>query len=328
MLSQRTNVLDNSSLETFGLCPRKYYYKHVLSLEAPLEAEPLTFGSAIHEALFLYYSHVGLAKNMDDVKHEAFKAFVKRATVDNSQIPITLSDDSKYSVEWGVYILEKYFEYYKDEPYTPLRDPSGNPYLELGFALDCHTGVFVGRIDGIFRDKTTDEIYVMDHKTTTYQLNTAYWDQFYPNNQVSGYLWAVQELLGIRPSGFIINAIRTYQFKRGDENTIGNKIFSRLITQRTPEQLQQRARQISWQMRIVEECKSLGLDGFVQNAPTACGIYNRRCPYTSLCIAQTEEMIGMLKGGFATRTWSPYQELEGAARVETKEAETEIAAKI
>ena len=132
----------------------------------------------------------------------ALKAFIKCCRAPDADIDLEI-DDTKgskqlYSIQWGVWLLQKYFKEnpVEADPFETIVDEHGKPYLEVGFAVDAGEGVFVGRIDRIARFKETGDIYIIDHKTTRKTLNSWYWSQYNPNNQMTGYMWGVYELLG------------------------------------------------------------------------------------------------------------------------------------
>ena len=179
-------IYDNSALATYNTCPRKYYLLDVLGITSLEEKPALTYGSAMHEALYHYYK--------GDDTNTCLKAFIKRAKMEGSSIPEEYNPKEEYSVEWGVFLLEKYFQArpIEKEPWEVIENSKGEPYLEVGFFLDAGTGIYAGKIDMLVRHKETGLIHIIDHKTTKRILNQYYWDTYDPNNQVTGYFWAVR----------------------------------------------------------------------------------------------------------------------------------------
>lgn len=314
-ISKNKPVIDNSSLNVFNLCPRKFFYSVELGLQEEQEPEPLTYGQAIHDALYLF---------MSGASHdECLKAFIRRTQLKNTNIPIELDKESNYSVEWGVYVLKRYFNAFKleDEWWQVVKDHEGNPYLELGFALDLGIGIFVGRIDGIVRSKETNRLWIIDHKTTRRKLNNYYLAQFNPNNQLTGYCWPVTELMGEEPEGCIANCIRVYQFSRGDEESLDEKIFTRAITYRNREQILSRILQIQQQLRVIEFCRhsyqDLKIDSFWMNAPQACDTWFKRCAFTPLCQTIDPAIAERTaRGNFRSKRYIPFSDLVDAKRFE------------
>lgn len=322
----KEEIFDNSALELFMLCARKYLYQEGWRLEIDAdEPDYLTMGSAIHEFQYTY----DLTGSFD----EALRSFVHRCKAPGTHIDTTLDvtgkTDQEYSVEWGAWLLQNYVDTYpKDkEEFEILTDADGKPYLEVGFAIDADEGVYCGRIDKVVRARfdgpvwKKGNIFIVDHKTTKRPLNDSFLKKFNPNNQLTGYMWAVHELTGVWPTGAIINGIRVYQFQRGTEESVKEKIFTRCHTHRTPSQILERADQIRWTMKVIKEAKKIyretgKLFPFWQNAPHACTAYFG-CGFGMLCKAQTEDLVKLLaKSNFRKRLWVAYSELEQTKRYE------------
>jgi len=176
----KEEIFDNSALDLFMLCARKYLYQEGWRLEID-EPEPdyLTMGSAIHEFQYTY----DFTGSFDD----ALRSFVRRCKAPNTNIDTSLDLDNKngqeYSVEWGAWLLKKYVDCYPrdKEEFEILLDADGKPYLEIGFAIDADEGIYCGRIDKVVRARFDHEplwlkgdIFVVDHKTTKRPLNDTF----------------------------------------------------------------------------------------------------------------------------------------------------------
>jgi hypothetical protein len=312
----RQEIYDGTSLDIYNLCPRKYYYAREWDMSSiigennggncgivPLKEDmPLTYGGAIHQALDVYYS--------GGKKHEAIEAFVKKCQEPGSQIPLKISNDCDYSIEYGIYLMSYYFDVYplENEPFTIIRGTDGKPYVEVGFAAAFPTGIYYGKIDIIAREKHTNNIYPVEHKHTMKQINEAYWRRYRVNNQISRYMWVIWQMLGEMPKGTIINAIRAYPFKRDDKKTsLKDKVFLRTVTRRSAAQLNDAGRQIEWQMALIEKSREYGVSAFYQNAPVACNAWFKECEYSPLC--QTSSNIlrqSIIRGNFKEQSWQPY----------------------
>lgn len=310
-------TFDNSSLNSFMRCRRYYLFSSEWSLAAKEEKQALTYGNAIHEAMYSWYNGDG-----EDV---ALKEFIKRCKASGANIDLKLDaakgSKQKYSIQWGVYLLQKYFKEnpIAYDPFETVTDSDGNPYLEIGFAVNAGEGIFVGRIDRIARYKETGDLYIIDHKTTRSALNQRYWQQFNPNNQFTSYMWGVHELLGEMPVGCVINAIRVYQFatlKEGE--TLTEKVFSRSWIKPTFEQVQDRAKEIRETIIDLKSARTRGINAFYRNAPTACGMWGT-CSFQPICSSRTADVAQLIAAGsYKTKHWFPYEELENAKRFEVK----------
>lgn len=308
-------IMDNSSLNVWGDCQRKFLYQTLLSLRETTEKPALTFGRGFHKFLEFYYS--------DHTFEDSFAEFVKVATKENSKI--TLSKDEsiangqnqELSLEFAFLLCKKYTETHPKEReyFTVLKDPDNNYYLEMGFAIDLHNGILIGMIDGIATINNTKQEIVLEHKTTSYNINSSYLSDFNPNNQISTYLYAATEFLGRPINTALVNVIRVKDYKRGDPSTNDEKLFGRLETSRDPEQLEQRMRHADFQMKQIKQSIDAGLDGFPQNTQ-ACRSRFGECPYRRLCMAKSETMLQILaETTYTPQPWSPYNVFDGVDKV-------------
>jgi len=299
-------IFDGSSLDLYGTCPRKYYFHHELGLAPRREALPLTYGGALHEGLYRHY----LGRSMSEV----LNAFAMRAADPRSQIPLSIDDaikdKSNYSIEYGIYLLQRYVKRFPPEKeiFTPVTDVKGKPYLEMGFALDTGSGLFYGRLDGIVRMKEDNGLYLLEHKHTMKVINETYWKQFRMSNQITRYLWAVWQIMGEEPKGCIVNVLRTYPFKREPKEGLEENVFQRMITSRTMTQMEAMSRQTDWQIALIQHSRKYGIDAFFMNAPDACNQYFRDCDYMPLCRAAHPAVFDAIrKGEYVDNTWRPYE---------------------
>ena len=99
-------------------------------------------------------------------------------------------------------------EEYWEDLFEIATMPNGEPCLEQRFEVPFGNGYrFSGRIDKIVQ--LDGKLYLCDVKTTKSTLNSNYFSNFMPNNQVFAYLWAAREVLGLDIVGFIVDAVQT-----------------------------------------------------------------------------------------------------------------------
>ena len=305
--SRSIGIFDNSALNTFMSCPRKFLYVHELCVQEKQESEAITVGSAVHEFMAAMW------------KGKEFKACMKEflqywERPEAHPVPMNIDHETigrrggqKYSKEWLYILLNVYYDRFMlaNEPFTIMHDSKDEPYVEMGFALDLGDGIFTGKIDALVRNKHTGKIWIVDHKTTLRPLNDSFTQTFNPNNQFTGYMLAVKELLGEMPAGCIINAIRVAQLRTIDQGAMAEKMFSRLYTHRTPEQLDARAIQIRAHMKTIQMMRRMGPDAYYQNAPNACNTWGG-CGFRGICLAHdVNVMESLVKSNYVHREWSP-----------------------
>jgi len=207
--------IDNSSLERFTTCPRSAQYYLLDKREGNEERQGLGFGKHIHEILDARYSfHPNvIPDDMSTVlqgRGTLARMTARADTVFADWIP---EDGSFRTLATALNFINVYNETYPVEAFSVLTLPNGKLGCEVPFALPlCSVEVegreikvmWTGRIDLIY--KREERVYIMDHKTTSMMV-PSYFREFELSSQVFGYVWAVQELLGVIVDGFCVNAL-------------------------------------------------------------------------------------------------------------------------
>ena len=304
------DVFDNSALNVFFECPRKFFYEYELSLRPKQESIPLTVGTFVHEFLTGVWS----GKDFRESIHIAVNSLERKeaAIIEKKYDPARsgVRGGQKYSIEWIISILRAYYHYYPlaAEKFELVTNEDGKPYLELGFALDMGIAMYTGKIDAVVRNKETGKLWIVDHKTTRNALGDRFVMGFNPNNQMSGYLWAVQEIFDEEVEGFIINGIRVGQLKTLKMSQLQDKMFLRILGNRSQRQLEMHVRQLQSAMKTIIRMRSEGPESYYQNAPNACTNWGG-CSFLPLCIATDENIIKTVReSGYDENTWSPLPE--------------------
>lgn len=202
---------DNSRIKMIRGCKRKAFFQligpHGTGL-ATRVGDGANFGSSVHAALARYYNTWGKATESQR------RLFAARAFADEWQNYFPHERmQKKHGLENGLRIIEGYFDAYlaEDELYEPVES-------ELGFAIeikplfyenstflsanDCEKDLLqhrsfwnVGRIDGIFKRRSTGELYLRETKTTGSQVEKRL-AQLKFDHQPIGYVYCVRHLAG------------------------------------------------------------------------------------------------------------------------------------
>lgn len=226
--------IDNSSLEVFNACAKSAEYKLVHAREAPPKAA-LTYGSAVHEGLEVYYRDKTLGiKDESTMRQDMFAA----AQVPFEKQPVSL--DEWRTADRAIDTLQRYMKHYEhDEIEVQVQD--NVPLVELPFSLPLGVVEYephlldykfceivdpttypdelannpveitkvniywTGKIDlAILLDGKDD--WISDHKTTSL-LGPTYWTDFEISNQTVGYCWAGQKIFNRPFRGLLLNVI-------------------------------------------------------------------------------------------------------------------------
>src|SRR5215510_1528270 len=269
---------DASRLETYQLCPRRYYYKYEMRL-VPKEITPASsasFGLGIHAGLELVYKGKGAdyepcrhygpptvedrclyCQQNDGQIRRMFQAFLR-------EFPLGL-EQRAYTQHNGLLLLTRYVGKYNNDPLD-----EGCMGVELTFSESLEGIPYVGRIDLM---SVWDKIvYVVDHKTKSL-ITDGFLRSLKLDSKTTGYLWAVSEITGERVNNCIINIMRV-------SSTIDSKSFARPVTSRTETDFTQ------WKdntLRLLDDiARDQNRQYFAMN-PNSCFSYNRECEYFRIC---------------------------------------------
>lgn len=213
MLEMRT-----SERGSLGRCAQQWAWRHIEGLEPNRAANPLWFGSAVHEALAAWYLP-GFKRGPHPV--ETFEAWL-----DGERTMLITNDDEEQEYvdarALGVDMLTRYVEHYgKDDSWNVIAtEKKGSVVLPRPEAMIFgrkRPGVarwlrYHFTWDGIYRDELDGQVKLMEHKTAA-SIRT---DHLPLDNQAGSY-WAIANRTlvkqGLLKEGEGIVAI-TYNFLR------------------------------------------------------------------------------------------------------------------
>jgi len=218
--------INSSSLSLILSCPRKSYYVLHRKLRSISESPALIFGSAIHKALEVFYSHpyakrdipakfkeysdmMAFGKPAPEPEHFLYKAI--SAFVEAAQPLAALPDTDKRSITNGIWILQEYFKTYIHDPYEVYCDANGPVTERTGELLIHDDGalriILFGTIDVVLKNLADQRVLPSDHKTTS-QVGHDFFNRLKPNHQYTGYVLLTQKVLGLTATEFLVNALQ------------------------------------------------------------------------------------------------------------------------
>lgn len=293
--------IDSTALTTFQMCPEKFRLRMVEGWRPRRTSGALVFGKSIHAALAAWYK----TGSAEEALREVVTSWDPNAPVDDFR-----SREKCAKV---------FLEYIKEYPQENFHIVGGeNPMIEVPFSLD--TGMFCdcphcgrrwdtsnigatcttceaslepieygGIYDGLV--KFGPQIFVLEHKSTS-MMGPGYFNQFKPNNQVTGYIWAGQQMSGLPVGGALINAIGVY--------AKGVTRFERSITARTAEEITE------WLANIQTVCSEIHrakVTGKWEMRTPACVLYGR-CDFLDVHqLASQYERGKMLETSYIVDKW-------------------------
>lgn len=282
-----------SSLNLINECQRKAHYILDRNLRSDNEGEALVFGKAVHKALEAWYRipiqdrNYAISKSAwellevvsydedysklgpDDSVSQAVAEFLKEMKPLNA-----LPDTDKRSKQNGLRILRHFLEHYQNDEYEVAKTAAGELLIEKDFSFTMHeTDTYVveyfGRIDLALRNTISGTTVGVDHKTTS-RLDANFINRCKPNHQYTGYIAGLRSL-GIDTEDFMIQGIQVEKKQRG---------VLRQMTKRTQDDYHELR---LWTLAAVSSW--LANETYPQNAPAACGNYQRTCQFYDVCQA-------------------------------------------
>ncbi len=300
---------DSTSLGLFKACPRKYQLSMLDQWTPNDTATPLVFGIRYHSALETYDKLRSIGADHD----EALRGAVRRAIQDCWETnkstgevkrwdPIdkkTGKTDGLRNPQTLVRALVWYLEQFKDDAAKTIILDNGKPAVELSFkmqigvpALDGQEYLLCGHLDRLV--EFTDQVYVMDRKTTKSTLSDYYFAGFDPDNQMSLYTLASRVVLQRPAVGVILDACQL---------AVGFARFQRAILHRTPSQSDE---WLEGTIKYLQQAERYAEDGYWPMNETACSMYGG-CQFRGVCKTPPETRHYILNSDFEKKVWDPLQ---------------------
>ena len=254
-------------------------------------AIPLEFGILYHSALELY--------DKERVKGTDHESAQERAVLEALVRGKDFIGDSKRNKETLVRAIVWYLEAFKDDPAKTIVLDNGQPAVELSFRMeiglpspDGDSYILCGHLDRLV--EMGDEVYVMDHKTTTGTISNYYYKQYSPNNQMSLYTLGSQVVLPKKAAGVIINACQL---------AVGFARFHRGMVHRTQAQLEEWLKDLEMWIASAEKFAN---EGYWPMNDTACSMYGG-CEFQGICSSDPSVRKLQLQGEFEQKHWNPLE---------------------
>lgn len=288
-------VFDNSMISDYRLCPRYFEFRHIENLVPKGDPDNFkaSFGSAIHEALEVFYEKMKEGLDFFDpeveesVKGEMTTAFL------NYWSPFEGQDDIRTAAK-GIIIVEKYYDTFKEETFKVIE-------TEIGGAITMGDYTIILKSDTLIEEN--NELKILEHKTSAHRgfLITK------PNSQLDTYIVGVREITGREVKSAILNQIY-FRKGRSNEKQEDTVSFVREETYRNEEEIKEWCEDTyAWCEAIT---RSLSRGYFARN-PSACTSYGG-CQYRQICESSDNSLQQTLKEAmFEEKMWEPWPGARG-----------------
>lgn len=322
--------IDNSSLEKFTTCPRAAENYLIHSREAAGSSSAQNFGRLFHKCEEIRLLH-GLS--------EATKTAQKEEVMSHFLSHPVPPDDHR-TADRMLAILKVYNDRYAQDgwPESVLTDAEGVKFVERPFKVQLCTLpinatlpfngsqllpkdagwrsndfegsdviirnlhiLYTGRIDVILRERSSGQLWVVDHKTSSIGGKT-YYEDFRLSSQTVGYCWAAQKVLQQPVSGLLLNALIIRPLTKtgiGQEFTRNNFFYS-------PNRLEEWEQNVK---TIVTDFVANLVRGYFPQHTKACMGKYGICQYHENCSLPRQQRPSDLASDlFRSVTWNPTHE--------------------
>ena len=204
---------DSTSLGYIKTCPRLYQYTIIEGWQPKEESIHLRFGGEYHAAIQDYEMLRASGVPREAAIRETIRQLLIRIQ-DWDPDPLAKAFAHKNKSQL-LYLVVAYFDEFRDDPCETVILENGKPGVELSFRFNVDWApqsnpeqpyILCGHLDRVV--KWNDEVFVIDHKTTTTLPTDYYFAQYAPNNQMTLYTFAGKVIFESLVRGVIIEAVQ------------------------------------------------------------------------------------------------------------------------
>lgn len=326
-MTAQLEVYDNTELSSHKNCERRYFFRHVLDLEAEGLAAAPAFGLGWHKAMDVVWG--ALSKRRDTV------GLTNEETVNLTKLAY-LAFEAEWT-SWGFPGLGELDEEWRDKlkartPDTALEMISNciqqreffirhecellaieQPFV-VPLTPDDPNLFYCGRLDKTIRYQ--GGIYVIDHKTTSMYKKDGYFrsdwvESFSPDSQIEGYSYGAMMKYGDEFKGVYIDGALVHKDVHEGYCLIPVKRAAEHLDAWLWETLQE-VKRIRENIERVNDPASLEapyLPAFRKN-PSNCFDFFTPCPYLEICRSVSNPLREVVQHGtpmgFQVNKWSPF----------------------
>lgn len=310
-------------------CPRKLQLAGVFGWQTKHNSFALRFGAEYQYALEIYDRLVAGGSSHNDAVRDVVRTALER-TWERAEAPVgggptqssggrdngsTPGENTPVPAEgkpWGpgpddrepnrsretlIRSIVWYLDHFEADPAKTIILDSGKPAVELSFQMEAPFGpasggpnyIFSGHLDRVV--EYAGEQFIVDHKTTVKTINSTYFRQFEPDNQMSLYTLAAQVVFNSPVKGVMIDAAQV---------AVGFTAFVRGVTYRTEGQLNEWLADAKY---WIGEAEKFALAGYYPQNDRSCFL----CQFKSICSKDPSVRDIFLNGDFIKAPHDPLE---------------------
>lgn len=282
---------DAHSLTTFQTCPRKYQLQILEGWTPKERGVHIRFGGGFHKALEIFEKTSGTFI-------EKMYAAIRAALTDTANADGTtwVSENPYKNIETLLTTVVWYLDDFGENDSLETVFVDGKPALELSFRYDFEISKPIGSVFlcGHFDRVVTfqNNYWIVDRKTTKYQIGSNYFESFNPHTQFTHYTYASQVVLPEPAKGVIVDAAQIL---------VSGTRFARGFSMRTDTDIREYEHELKITLSIA---KQFADRDFYPKNPSSCSNYGG-CEFRQICSASDFMRENLLKTHFAKNWWDP-----------------------
>ena len=301
-------LCDNSALEHYQACRRFWELQDLRRYAVAANSAGRNFGSGVHAGLKVRYSEAGTRRPTPEQLIAIDEAITQHFAT--SPAPVDDFRDAAHCKR----MMAAYLDHYPLEPFRLLNVPGTDKALvERPFALPLgtvygHPIIWTGRLDLYIEDNSGR--WSLDTKTA-FQFGSGFEDDMSTNGGQVGYCWAMQQLTGEKPTGYIINAIRVrrpskaakYANEGGGPAPIDASDFARIPHHVSQDAIDEWREDV---LALIEDIFDDHAKGRFPRSRKSCSGKYGRCDMFEVCTAPRAKRQNILDSSlYVPNTWSP-----------------------
>lgn len=301
---EETLLLDNTTLETYTTCPKKFQYRMIDKIRPNRESQYFAFGIAVHHGMEHYYKHkpwsyYDVALRDVDAVEDAVDSL---KDVEEKDLEVLINTDDHRNYQRVIDCIQLYHDNFSGEALSVF-EYNGVPVVEKSFAFPIlrietdttiWTVVYCGRIDALIN--VGDKVYILDHKTASTKPKSWASKYEYPSNQFIGYLVGASVVFNVQVSGVLVNL---FHILKRETN------FDRAHIAYSKEQTEE------WLTKVQGTATSMIHnieDNHFEMYSTGCyGMYGK-CMFQAICGAEQKLRPAIIKAEYIVDEWKPLAE--------------------
>jgi len=312
------NCYDNSQVECFRNCARRYYFRYVRHWERDVANIHLGFGTAWHAAMDIVWELSKSSATNERIIETAMEAFTE-AWIDSGlpDDPMELVDMYPKVPGRAKDMLKWYLDMYRSRFLSRCKLLAIEEPFVVPLSADENTELYyMGRWDKVY--ELDGRIFIIDHKTTKSE-KSRWADSFTPNSQVDGYLFSGHATYGDKFYGVMIDGALVQKGSKSIDGLPAGIGFPRIPIQRVFGHLETWHWEVLYYISMIRYNDDLlatvraegqgkepdHLMAFPKNT-SYCSSYSG-CVYKDLCKCVTNPDLIETPDGFRISIWSPLE---------------------